>query len=1071
MTSWRWKKIYILLTFVLIGLNLMVCHTLSADSVNTERISGIDRYATAAAISSKGWKTSEYAVLARGDVFADALCAGPLAHTYKAPILLTESKQLNNAILTELRRLQVKNVIIIGGINAISQNIENTLKSAGVTGIERICGDNRFSTSVKIAEKLGLENGGKVVLVTGNDYPDALSISVAASRLGLPILLTDRDVLPQPVEAFMSGKVISQTYVIGGTKAISDVLVKSVPNAYRLAGDDRYETNVTIMKYFENYFDYDRIYVARGEGPTGYEFADALTGSVLAARTSSPLVLVQEKLSSVMTDYLRTKVSPATKVIGLGGEEGVAASALESIQALREPLTRNGGTGTTPSSGDGGDSGYSIPACTVTGVSSTAADGYYKAGDRIEITVTFTRNVEVTGNPLLLLETGTTDREAAYSGGSGSSTLSFTYLVQAGDTSSDLDYSGADALGLNGGTIRIKGYTNAASLTLPLPTASGSLAQGKNIVIDTTAPSGINISAQNLLAAGGSLTLTAVNGPLSAASWSAILNEIKINTGAGSYWITGITAGDLTLSPAGSSITAVLSNHSLTNAGIAADFIIPAAKIADLAGNTAAGNITIDAYQPLTVVNISTSIVDGSYTTGEIIEITVNFSSNADVTGTPQLQMETGLLDRVAVYTSGSGTSALSFAYTVQAGDASTALDYTGASALDLNGGTISISGASTAAVLALPIPGEIGSISNAKTIIIDTTAPSAISISAQNIIAANSSLTLSAVDGPLSDASWAEILGVIKLNTTGGANWITGIAAGDLTITPASDGITALLTNNSGNPAAITTDFVIPAAKVVDRAGNPAAGDITIDSHVIGVIVTGVNATTADGHYKAGSTIAVTVTFDGEVTVSGTPGLYLETGTTDRLAMYSSGSGTTQLTFTYIVQAGDTASDLDYTAANALILNGGTIKIKGTTNNADLTLAAAGQAGSLGNARNIVIDTTAPTAINISAQNTIPGGGSVTLTAIDGPLSDGSWYSILDQIKLNTINGNWISGIPSTNLTMTPSADGSSADLKNAFPGVATIVKDFAITASRVVDKAGNTASSTIVIDACSGM
>ncbi|RNF53082.1 DUF4347 domain-containing protein, partial [Marinomonas hwangdonensis] len=126
----------------------------------------------------------------------------------------------------------------------------------------------------------------------------------------------------------------------------------------------------------------------------------------------------------------------------------------------------------------------------VTGVSATTDDGHYKVGDTIAITVAFSKAVTVdttNGTPQLTLETGTTDRVANYVSGTGSDTLTFSYTVQEGDTSSDLDYISTAALVLSNGTI--KDGTNDAILTLPTPNSSGSLAVNKAIVIDTTAPS------------------------------------------------------------------------------------------------------------------------------------------------------------------------------------------------------------------------------------------------------------------------------------------------------------------------------------------------------------------------------------------------------------------------------------------------------------------------------------------------------------------------------------------------------------------------------------------------------
>jgi len=79
-------------------------------------------------------------------------------------------------------------------------------------------------------------------------------------------------------------------------------------------------------------------------------------------------------------------------------------------------------------------------------------------------------------------------------------------------------------------------------------------------------------------------------------------------------------------------------------------------------------------------------------------------------------------------------------------------------------------------------------------------------------------------------------------------------------------------------------------------------------------------------------------------VNVTGTPQLTLETGGSDAVVNYSSGSGTNTLTFNYTVGAGHTSSDLDYKANNSLALNGGTIR-DAALNNATLTLANPGVA------------------------------------------------------------------------------------------------------------------------------
>ena len=84
-------------------------------------------------------------------------------------------------------------------------------------------------------------------------------------------------------------------------------------------------------------------------------------------------------------------------------------------------------------------------------------------------------------------------------------------------------------------------------------------------------------------------------------------------------------------------------------------------------------------------------------------------------------------------------------------------------------------------------------------------------------------------------------------------------------------------------------------------------------------------------------------------VYVTGTPQLTLETGGSDAVVNYSSGTGSNTLTFNYTIGAGaDFFSDLDYKATSSLVLNGGMIK-DAALNAATLTLANPGASNSLG--------------------------------------------------------------------------------------------------------------------------
>ncbi|MEG5213399.1 FG-GAP-like repeat-containing protein, partial [Microcoleus sp. ARI1-A5] len=191
---------------------------------------------------------------------------------------------------------------------------------------------------------------------------------------------------------------------------------------------------------------------------------------------------------------------------------------------------------------------------------------------------------------------------------------------------------------------------------------------------------------------------------------------------------------------------------------------------------------------------------------------------------------------------------------------------------------------------------------------------------------------------------------------------------------------------------------------------------------------VTAVTATTANGSYKAGDTIAITVTFDAAVnvdTTGGTPQLQLETGTTDRFATYASGSGGTVLTFNYVVQPGDTSGDLEYLATTALTLNGGTIKETAVTAfDAFLTLPTTASANSLGGSKAIVIDTTAPTvALTSASATTVNGLFRVTATFSENVTG----FDNTDITLANATVGNFVTVDGKTyTFDVTPNADGA---------------------------------------------
>jgi ribosomal protein L27 len=186
----------------------------------------------------------------------------------------------------------------------------------------------------------------------------------------------------------------------------------------------------------------------------------------------------------------------STNSLSLGNDGTIKSAANNSNAVITLPGLCSGSLAST--------SEFSIGYATVVDVSSPTPDGEKGVGDMIEITVTFSKAVNVVGIPKLILETGATDRSIFYNGtGSGTTTLSFDYTVQAGDNSADLNYTNFYALSLQGGSIKDLEGNNAIMILPYSGTKGSSLSANKNLVIDAlleyNIPSALAIDGDNNL--------------------------------------------------------------------------------------------------------------------------------------------------------------------------------------------------------------------------------------------------------------------------------------------------------------------------------------------------------------------------------------------------------------------------------------------------------------------------------------------------------------------------------------------------------------------------------------------
>lgn len=293
-----------------------------------DRLAGDNRYETAAQAAREMYDKAEVVFLAPGLDFPDALSAVPLAHSMQAPLLLSSPKQLPEATLQALKDLDAKQVIILGGEGVISEAVEQELKDLGLTS-ERIGGKNRYETASLVADRL-VDAADHIYLVNGLDFADAISAGPSAATAGDPILLTSALSLSEATKQAIEDLGVTQVTLIGGEGVITPEIVAELEamdiTATRIADKNRYSTNAAVVR--QDFAQAKQAVIATGEA-----FADALCGSLLAAKLDSPLILSRTDTLPEVTGEL-IKELPLNRVILMGGEGALSQDVLTAIEEI-----------------------------------------------------------------------------------------------------------------------------------------------------------------------------------------------------------------------------------------------------------------------------------------------------------------------------------------------------------------------------------------------------------------------------------------------------------------------------------------------------------------------------------------------------------------------------------------------------------------------------------------------------------------------------------------------------------------------------------------------------------------
>lgn len=293
-------------------------------NINANIIFGADRISTAVKVSRQGWNNgSENVIIVNSKNTLLGIVATPLASLYNAPILITNSNSIDANVLSELKRLSPKNVLLIGDRDQISKSVSDAIKNVTGAEVDRIFGSKTSELSLAVAKKISSIKKVDTVYIASstNGVADALSISSKAGNTKNPIIIVEKNNIISGSLSYLKSN-ISTAFYIGGTNSISNSLVgkinsvvKNAGNNNRIYGNDRHDTNVKVIDRFYKNNNLGVVVVTKSDNQG---LIDTVCAGPFASLYESPIVITPKHKVVDSTSNL-LDIRTATEVYQIGG--------------------------------------------------------------------------------------------------------------------------------------------------------------------------------------------------------------------------------------------------------------------------------------------------------------------------------------------------------------------------------------------------------------------------------------------------------------------------------------------------------------------------------------------------------------------------------------------------------------------------------------------------------------------------------------------------------------------------------------------------------------------------------
>lgn len=268
---------------------------------------GSSRFTTVNKVIEKRFNKAKTAILVNTERIDQVVTVSPYAYAKDYPVFYTEKERVLKPIYDQMAKLGVKNVIIIGGVNQISESAQRGLERNGYK-TERIVESPGIDMSIKIANLLNITKKSNSIIVTSEDefdLPNAISASPFAQSNNIPIIVmnnSEKDIIK--LEKYIRENGIKKSYIVSNNNYINTNLEKILPDVSKIEGKDRYSINTKIMNTFYKNEKNKKVYISKGgellhkRHLGSGQLINAMAISPLAADNKAPLMFIENNYFS-----------------------------------------------------------------------------------------------------------------------------------------------------------------------------------------------------------------------------------------------------------------------------------------------------------------------------------------------------------------------------------------------------------------------------------------------------------------------------------------------------------------------------------------------------------------------------------------------------------------------------------------------------------------------------------------------------------------------------------------------------------------------------------------------------